>query len=306
MRIPRPLAGVAALSLVLLAAGCGDRATVETPAAGLPEDYVASVQAWRDRHEEDYRREYVTIAGLHLLEPGAYTIGSSPGNRLVISPRVPPVTGRVTVDDDGRVRYEPLPGVSVLFEDAPVEGPVILKEPDGSPAGELVIGNVRVVVHESGERLWLRVRDPEAELATGFQGFSWSPIDPAYRVAARFVPDPEPRTFQVVNTFNDLTTYTSQGVVEFELHGQTLRLRPFTTRPGRFYFVFRDASSGGETYATGRFLYSDLLEDGTTVLDFNQAYNPPCAFNPYTTCPIPLKENVLPVKILAGERDYAG
>jgi uncharacterized protein (DUF1684 family) len=88
------------------------------------------------------------------------------------------------------------------------------------------------------------------------------------------------------------------------LRGQTLRLRPFTTRPKRFYFVFRDASSGQETYAAARFLYSDLRDDGTTVLDFNQAYNPPCAFNPFTTCPIPLPENRLGVKILAGERAY--
>ena len=109
---------------------------------------------------------------------------------------------------------------------------------------------------------------------------------------------------QVLNTFNDIDTYTTEGVLEFELHGQTMRLRPFTTRPNRFYIVFRDASSGQETYATARFLYADLRADGTAVLDFNQAYNPPCAFNPYTTCPIPLRENVLPVKVLAGERAY--
>ena len=86
--------------------------------------------------------------------------------------------------------------------------------------------------------------------------------------------------------------------------GQRLRLRPFTTRPNRFYFVFRDASSGQETYETARFLYSDLRPDDTTVLDFNMAYNPPCAFNPYTTCPIPLRENRLTVKVLAGEKAY--
>lgn len=299
-----PHARAAICGLAILAAGCGDRPAVEE-AASLPADYAASVEAWRDEHERDYRREYVTISGLHLLEPGAYTIGSSPGSRLRVSPRVPAVIGRVTVDG-GRVRYEPLPGVGVQLEEAPVEGPVILKEPGEPPAGELIVGSVRLVVHESGERLWLRVRDPDSEQATSFTGFTWFPIDPAYRVAGRFIRDPEPKTFTVVNTLNDLTTYTSEGVVEFALHGRTLRLRPFTTRPGRLYFVFRDASSGDETYATGRFLYADLLENGTTVLDFNQAYNPPCAFNPYTTCPIPLKENDLPLQILAGERDYAG
>jgi uncharacterized protein (DUF1684 family) len=125
-----------------------------------------------------------------------------------------------------------------------------------------------------------------------------------YRVTGRFVPDAASRDMQVMNTFGDLDTYKTEGVVEFTLRGQTLRLRPFTTRPKRFYFVFRDASSGQETYSAARFLYSDLRDDGTTVLDFNQAYNPPCAFNPFTTCPIPLPENRLGVKILAGERAY--
>ncbi len=126
-------------------------------------------------------------------------------------------------------------------------------------------------------------------------------------------PLPRRRTFhqgrcaekiKVLNTFNELDEYNSEGVVEFTVLGQTLRLRPFTTRPKRFYFVFRDASSGEETYEAARFLYADLLDDGTTVLDFNQAYNPPCAFNPYTTCPIPVRENRLPIKILAGEKAY--
>jgi uncharacterized protein (DUF1684 family) len=125
-----------------------------------------------------------------------------------------------------------------------------------------------------------------------------------YRVTGRFIPDATPREMQVVNTFGDLDRYKTEGVVEFTIRGQTLRLRPFTTRPKRFYFVFRDASSGQETYAAARFLYSDLRDDGTTVLDFNQAYNPPCAFNPFTTCPIPGPENRLGVKILAGERAY--
>ena len=91
----------------------------------------------------------------------------------------------------------------------------------------------------------------------------------------------------MLNTFGDVDEYKSEGVVEFSLLGQTLRLRPFTTRPKRFYFVFRDASSGQETYEAARFLYADLLDDGTTVLDFNQAYNPPCAFNPYHDLPDP-------------------
>jgi uncharacterized protein (DUF1684 family) len=95
-------------------------------------------------------------------------------------------------------------------------------------------------------------------------------------------------------------------VVEFTLNGENLSLRPFTDEPGRFFLVFNDASSGNETYAAARFLYSDLREDGTTILDFNEAYNPPCSFNPFTTCPIPLPENRLAIKVLAGEKKYRG
>lgn len=277
----------------------------DRPEPGVPPGYPAAVEAWRKKHEEDYRREYVTIAGLHFFEPGRHTVGSAPDNDIVLSAGVPATIGRIS-SADGFVRYEPEPGVKVEHEGKPVTGAIILKQPGKPAVGELVIGDVRLVVHQSGERLSLRVRDPNGKLARGFKGFRWFPLDQAYRVIARVIPDPTPRKLSILNTFNDITTYSSEGVVEFELHGRTLRLRPFTTRPGRFYFVFRDASSGDETYATGRFLYSDLLEDGTTVLDFNEAYNPPCAFNPYTTCPIPLKENILPVEILAGERDYVG
>jgi uncharacterized protein len=279
-----------------------------------PEAHAAEVQAWRDRHEQNYRYEYSTIAGLHFLADGTRTIGSDPANDIVVE-RLPAVTGRLVVEGE-RVRFDPAPGVQVVRKggrtrpqpgqppDEPVTGPIVLMEPGPEPGPEIAIGNVRLVVHTGGSRLSLRVRDPDGELARGFTGFTWFPIDPAYRIVGRFVADPEPREIQVLNTFNDPDTYTSDGVVEFELHGQTVTLRPFTTRPNRFFFVFRDASSGEETYRTARFLYADLLDDGTTVLDFNAAYNPPCAFNRYTTCPLPLPENILPVKVLAGEKDY--
>ena len=205
-----------------------------------------------------------------------------------------------------RVRFEPAPGAPVRLKDAPVTAPIDLTDDEKNGADELLVGDVRLVVHVSGETRSLRVRDPNGPLAKGFLGFSWFPIDNQYRVVGRFIKDATPHPLKVLNTFNDIDTYNTEGVVEFSLGGQTLRLRPFTTRPKRFYFVFRDASAGQETYETARFLYSDLLDDGTTVLDFNEAYNPPCAFNPYTTCPVPLPENRLPVKILAGEKAYAG
>jgi uncharacterized protein (DUF1684 family) len=264
---------------------------------------MKETEEWRARHEADYRRDWSTIAGLHFLEQGSYTAGSARGNDIVLPPSAPGVIGRFVLEGD-EVRFEPEPGANVLLGTDPVTRSIPLAD-DGAPkADELHAGGIRMVVHRSGERKSLRVWDPEGELARGFLGFRWFPIQMTHRVTGRFVPDAAPRDVRVVNTFGDLDNFKTEGVVEFTLQGQTLRLRPFTTRPMRLYFVFKDASSGQETYEAARFLYSDLRDDGTTVLDFNQAYNPPCAFNPFTTCPIPLPENRLQVKVLAGERAY--
>jgi uncharacterized protein (DUF1684 family) len=296
----RTVATIALSVAVLTAAACGSG---PDPALVTGEAYVSGVEAWRATHEADYRRDWVSIAGLHFLEPGTFRVGSAETNDIVLAAAVPPTIGRLTVAK-GQVRYEPEPGVPVMQKGQPVTRPIVLKEPGGAPADELTIGDVRLVIHVSGDRLSLRVRDPKGTLAQGFVGFTWFPIDPQYRVVGRFIADRDPKTLSVLNTFGDNDPYATEGVIEFALHGQTVRVRPFTTRPKRFYIVFRDASSGVESYETARFLYADLREDGTTVLDFNEAYNPPCAFNPYTTCPIPPKENTLPVKILAGEKAY--
>jgi uncharacterized protein (DUF1684 family) len=170
---------------------------------------------------------------------------------------------------------------------------------------ELAIGDIALWVHLSGDRPTIRMRDPNGEAARSFRGFQWFPIEDQYRVTGRFIKDPAPREVKAPNQLGDEDTMKSEGVVEFKMGGQTVRLRPMTTRPKRFWFIFRDGTSGKETYETARFLYSDLRDDGTTVLDFNEAYNPPCAFNPYTTCPIPLPENRLKVRIPAGEKAYS-
>jgi uncharacterized protein (DUF1684 family) len=278
-------------------------APAATPAASDVEDHRAKVQAFRDKHEADYIRDWVSIAGLHFVEAGTHTVGSAVKNDVVVVANLPDTIGRLTVKGTS-MTFQPAPGVTAMQKGEPVKGPIVMKEEGKAPGPEFTIGDVRLVAHVSGERLSLRVRDPNGPLAKDFRGFTWFPFDPRYRVTGKFIRDAEAKKVTVQNTFGDMDTYATEGVIEFTLQGQTMRLRPFTSRPNRFYIVFRDASAGQETYETARFLYSDLKEDGTTVLDFNEAYNPPCAFNPYTTCPIPLKENILPAKVLAGEKAY--
>jgi len=311
-RCPRALVSATTIAIGLTGACGGGTSKEAQPAPPVAESPVAVNEKWRAKHEADYRRDWVTIAGLHPLKPGPNTAGSAKTNDIVLPASAPAVLGRF-VFQNPTVRFEPAAGAHVLLNDQrdqrdqrgqPVTSPIDLRDDRTPKADELVMGDVRLVVHISGDTRSLRVRDPDGPLAKGFLGFTWFPIDLQYRVIGRFIKDSQPQRIKVLNTFGELDEYNSEGVVEFNLLGQTLRLRPFTTRPKRFYFVFRDASSGQETYEAARFLYADLLDDGTTVLDFNQAYNPPCAFNPYTTCPIPIRENRLPIKVLAGEKAY--
>jgi uncharacterized protein (DUF1684 family) len=305
-----PLGLVASRSLLAIVAGAfgaaaiGCRSTAEPPLE-WNDAVVTKIETWRAEHEESYRRNWVTIEGLHFLKEGTQSAGSAPDNDVVLIASLPERLGTFTVASD-EVTFDAEPGSRVTINGAPATSALVLRD-DGAEEEDVIEANgASVVVHRSGKRLSLRVRDPNGERTRAFQGFDWFPLRRDYRVLGRFIPDATPRNLPVVNTFGDVDSYQTEGVVEFTLNGEVLRLRPFTTEPGRFYFVFNDASSGDETYEAARFVYSDLRQDGTTILDFNEAYNPPCAFNPFTTCPIPLPENQLPIEVLAGEKKYRG
>ena len=301
-RVSRPLLATLIGAVAGAVTGC-------QPSAAPPLEWndavVIEIEKWRAEHEESYTRNWVTIEGLHFLKPGTQSAGSAPDNDVVVVASLPERLGTFTVESD-EVTFEPEPGAPITINGETPAAAMVLRD-DGAEEPDVIEANgASVVVHRSGTRLSLRVRDPNGERARTFQGFDWFPVSPDYRVLGRFIADAAPRTLPVVNTFGDLDTYETEGVVELSLNGELLRLRPFTAEPGRFFFVFNDASSGNETYEAARFLYSDLRQDGTTVLDFNEAYNPPCSFNPFTTCPIPLPENRLAIKVLAGEKKYRG
>jgi uncharacterized protein (DUF1684 family) len=276
-------------------------------AIGADAAHVKEVEAWRAKHEADYRRDWVTVSGLFFLKQGPNRAGSDPSNDIVL-PRSGAASIGTFVVDGARVRLEPHEGVRITLADGtPVVKPIDLKSDLGAPAVPediLSVGPLTFSVHVSGDRLAIRTRDEQGPEVQAFLGFQWFPIDGQYRVTGRFIKDPAPHDVILPNLLGDKDTYRTEGIVEFTLNGRTLHMRPMTTRPKRFYFIFKDQTSGKETYEAARFLYSDLKDDGTTVLDFNEAYNPPCAFNPYTTCPFPPVENRLKIRIPAGEKKY--
>jgi uncharacterized protein (DUF1684 family) len=267
--------------------------------------HVKEVEQWRAKHEADYTKEYVPLAGLFFLKAGSNTAGSVATSDIVLPRRAPASIGRF-VSADRKIRFEPVPGSPVTLNGKPVTSPIELKSDGSQEYDELTIGDITFWVHESGERRAIRLRDPQSDIAKSFKGFRWFPIDERYRVTAKFIKDAKPREIQMPLLTGDDDHGTTEGMVEFTLNGSKVRMRPITTRPGRLWFIFRDATAGHETYEAARFLYSDLKADGTTVLDFNEAYNPPCSFNEYTTCPLPLPENRLTIRIPGGELAYAG
>jgi uncharacterized protein (DUF1684 family) len=266
--------------------------------------YKKDVERVRAAHEADYRKEYVTLAGLVFLKQGQNRAGSAASNDVVLPASAPVSLGTFFLSGT-HVRFEPRPGAPVTLGGRSVRAAVDLKsDGDADKPDELAVGAISMWVHDSGERRAVRIRDGHGEVARSFAGFHWFPIDERYRATGRFIKDPVAREVKIPTLAGDSATFTTEGVVEFALNGRTLRLRAMTTGPRQLYFIFRDATSGHETYEAARFLYADLREDGTAVVDFNAAYNPPCAFSPYTTCPLPPLENRLDVRIPAGEKDY--
>lgn len=272
--------------------------------------YEAEIARYRAEREASLKADdgWLTVAGLFFLQPGANPFGSDPSNVVVLPAGRAPARAGVFYLEDGTVRVEVAEGIPITLGGRPVTRAALRPAGQGRPADTLVLGRLSLFVHTSGDRLAIRLRDLDSEIRRTFRGCRWYPVRPEYRVVGRFIPYDAPRERRVPNILGDEEHYVSNGVVAFTLGGQEHRLEAFEStgaRGRRLFFVFRDATSGRETYHTARFLYADPPQDDEVVLDFNKAYNPPCAFNPYTTCPLPPPQNVLPVRIEAGELDYA-
>ena len=172
----------------------------------------------------------------------------------------------------------------------------------------LSLGSVSMRLIKRGDRVAVRVKDTLSDRRVHFAGLQYYPTDTAWRLHARLVPYPKGKTLKIMNVLGMEDDQPSPGAVEFVIGGKTYRLDTIVERGDTDLFVmFRDRTSIDETYPAGRFLHVNNPDaDGRTVIDFNRAYNPPCAFSPFATCPLPPRQNVLPVRIPAGEKRYAG
>ena len=263
--------------------------------------YRASVEKWRQAYEADLKSDHgwLSVSGLFWLHDGENTFGSGPLNDIVLPATAPASAGSFEFHS-GRTVVHVKAGVPATIGGKRVESAEL--HPDSS-TDQLVLGDLTLYVHSSGERFTVRLRDKNSPLRKAFTGTRWFPVDESYRAIGKFVPYDKPRPIDIQNVMGDTLKDTMLGYVAFQLGGKDLRL-DIDAASGEVEFVFRDLTSGHETYAASRFLDTTIEPDGKVVLDFNEAYNPPCAYNPYTTCPLPPPQNRLEVKIAAGEKTY--
>jgi uncharacterized protein (DUF1684 family) len=286
-----------------------ERGSPGAPASRAGEaEWRAELERWiEERHTGLRRRDgWLSLAGLFWLEEGESTFGADPGNDLVFPPERAPARIGVFVRSGRSVRARIQPGVAVTHDGAAVEEIELLTDAAGEPT-VLELGPLLFHAIERGDRVAIRLKDRESALLAAFDGMDRFAADPAWRVTARLEPYAPPKTILVPNVVGPPLPEPCPGRLVFEHQGERHALEP-TGRPGEeLFLVFGDRTNGASTYGGGRFLYADWPgPDGAVVLDFNRAYNPPCVFTPWATCPLPPPQNELPFPIEAGERVYAG
>lgn len=269
-------------------------------------DPQAQFEAWKQQRDTRLRNPagWLAVVGLDWLSPGENLIGSSPKAQVRLSsPGIPAEVASLVLAKD-QVTLHPRPGVPVKVNGQLVSAPRRLQS-DAAGAPDLVsVGILTFHVIQRGERIGVRTKDPKSRALAEFRGVTTFPFAPAFRVEARFERFETPIEVAVPTAIGTIDHEQAFGKLVFTVGGQECALVPFGKPGEELFVVFSDATSGETTYGGGRFLNVAAPVGGRTVIDFNQAENPPCAFTPHATCPRPPKENRLKVAVTAGEKTY--
>jgi len=266
--------------------------------------YQQSFLKWKAELVDDLKQNWLTLAGLFWLKPGENTFGSDKSNAVVF-PSGPAHAGSFVLQND-EVTVKFLPGADARMAGKPVK--VAKLPPDTSGTQAVVeMGSLRMRVIQRGSRMGIRLKDVDNPAVRNYRGPVFYPIQLHYRVTATWVPSEGKKSVDVPNVLGDITPTPISGQARFKLNGHEFQLTDLGGDPDKsLFFVFNDLTSKTDTYPGGRFLETDPVKNGTVILDFNKAYNPPCAVTPYATCPLAPKENRLAIVIPAGEKyDHA-
>jgi uncharacterized protein (DUF1684 family) len=270
--------------------------------------YIEETATWRKGRFDRLRSSdgWLTLAGLYWLQEGDNTFGSSVQNDIVFPAGKAPEHLGTFLLRDGEVRMTVAAGVEVFHGDKPVRTILMQSDIDGGKPTSVRSGTLTWYIIDRNGNLAVRLKDSESELLKSFQGLDYFPVDKKWRVAAQLHAHDRPKSISIATILGTVDEHDSPGTLHFRIGEQSYTLDPIFTSSGQqLSIIFADATSGVETYGGGRFVVVDLPDvSGRTYIDFNRAYNPPCAFTDYSTCPLPPKQNRLDVKIAAGERTF--
>lgn len=293
----------------LLGCGGGDGEPAGQPEGGAEvtaAEHEREVNRWRREREERLMEPYgwLSLVALESLARGTTRVGSDPASDLVVS-RGPARWGILESGEDG-VRFLDIDQASVRVGGESRADATLRGNGDDGPTVVEADG-IQFHLMERGPDWYVRVRDSRAPTRLNFAGLEWFPVDRSWRIDADFEAHAEGSTIEIADVTGYVAHRPNPGAAVFERDGQTHRLEAVESAAGdQLWFILADRTSGRQTYGLGRFLYADLPQDGRITLDFNRAYNPPCAFNENTTCPLPPQENRLDLPVMAGEKAYKG
>ena len=304
-------------ALLLFLAACSKTekpAPVATTPAPVPAvafsaaEHAKEIKTWQENRDKRLRTEdgWLTLVGLHWLKPGDNSLGSAKSNRIVMPAKAPAAMGTLTLAG-GKVTLKPAAKANLMIDGKPVSAAVELLD-DAAEKGPTTVkaGVLMFYPIKRSDRYGIRVKDPESEQRKNFKGMEYFPTDPKWRFEARLEPYQPPRQIPITDITGVTSNSPSPGALAFDVDGKTYRLDPILEEGSTEYFIiFKDQTSKDTTYGAGRYLYaSPPGPDGKVIVDFNKAYNPPCVFTPYATCPLPPQQNRLPLRIEAGEKKY--
>ena len=290
------------LSVIIITSGCS---TKDYEQKGSP-DYITEIEQWHHKRIERLKDEngWLNLVGLYWLEKGENSFGSSEKNDIQFPQYSPTVIGSITLDDS-IVVFKSLDGINVTI-DGIFTTEAVLKEDLTREPTILELGSLRWIIIKRDDRYGIRLRNLESSLIKKFDGIERFAVNDKWRIEARFEAYNPPKIISIPNILGTVSEERSPGKINFGKDEKSYSLDAVDAGENLF-FVFADETSGEDTYGGGRFLYTDKADSiGIVIVDFNKAYNPPCVFTKYATCPLPPEQNYLHLKITSGEKMWGG
>jgi uncharacterized protein (DUF1684 family) len=269
--------------------------------------YEKEIDSWHEKREANLKKEngWLTVSGLFWLEEGENTIGSNKENKIVFpAGKADANIGKITLLND-EVSMTINAGVMVKRNDTLFSNGIVFNKNTAEQSIVLAHQNLRWFIIKRGSRYGVRLRDLESDARKNFTHIDRFPVDEKWKITAIYEAPKTKKTIPIHDVIGNTTETEFGGTLKFEVNGQTYTLDATLEGEDDLFIVFADYTNGNKTYGAGRFLYAKKPKEGNkVVLDFNKAYNPPCAFTDFATCPLPPDQNKLPIEVTAGELKY--